>query len=243
VTVGSIAEALERAGVTAATLTSRERAALDIEGYVVLRGVLDAECCAGLRDTFERTYLPGNQWPAPREHGTRHAMLDLEPDAQRACFEPRVLAAVFHLLRRRFFLYTVEGRDPLVGYGHQSLHRDWTSLAPPAPIVTMLGFIDDFGAANGATRVIPGTHLLDGGPDIYGSLPHHPDEIVVEGRAGDILIFDGYLAHSATRNTGGAPRRTLQANFRGHEEIGVEFKVRDLSAADPVTRYLFGLDD
>lgn len=241
-TIRSIEEALARAGVSAAALTAQERGSLDAEGYVLLRGALEAERCAALIETFERKFVPGHLWPAPREHGTRHAMLDNEPDVWRACLAPRVLAAVHHLLRRRFFLYNVQGRDPSPGFGYQGLHRDWIEPGD-APSVVVLEFLEPFGPANGATRVVPKSHLMPGDANVFLNLANHPDEVVVEGAAGDALVFGGRLVHSAMRNTDGAPRRTLQMDFRGHELHAGIFELRDLKDAAPEVRYLLGQDD
>ncbi|MBS0470445.1 MAG: phytanoyl-CoA dioxygenase family protein [Proteobacteria bacterium] len=227
---------LERAGVTA--LPDDLRDALDCDGYAMLRGVLDAPQCERLRDVFERTYLPSDQWPAPRSTKVRHAMLDKEPDAWAAALHPRVLACAWHLLRQPFVLADVQGRDPKPGAGEQSLHRDWIAPEGPAPMVVVLAFLDPFDAANGATRLIPGTHRLAGGADAYAGFVHHPDEIVVSGAAGDVLVCDGYLVHSGTRNVSGAPRRNLQIDLRACSAC--EVPKRDIGQAPAGLRMLLG---
>lgn len=227
---------LERAGVTA--LPDDLRRALDDDGYVMLRGVLDEPQCAMLRDVFERTYLPSDQWPAPRSAKVRHALLDSEPEAWAAALHPRILACAWHLLRRPFVLADVQGRDPKPGAGEQRLHRDWVAPEGPAPMVVVLAFLDPFDASNGATRLIPGTHKLAGGPDAYADVVHHPDEIVVGGAAGDVLVCDGYLVHSATRNASGAPRRNLQIDLRAFDAC--EVPRRDIGRAPDNLRMLLG---
>src|SRR5207249_11088865 len=75
---------------------------------------------------------------------------------------PKVLAAVYHVLRCSFRVYQLSGRDPLQGYGQQGLHADWVPRAPSEPfrIVTAIWPLDDFTPNNGATRLVPGTHRL-----------------------------------------------------------------------------------
>jgi ectoine hydroxylase-related dioxygenase (phytanoyl-CoA dioxygenase family) len=242
VTAPTFEAALAQAGVTEATLTAAERAALDQDGYVVLRGVYDAAQCARLRETFERTFIPSDQWPMPRGAGTRHAMLDNEKEAWHAALAPRVLAAAHHLLRGRFFLFDVQGRDPKAGQGEQRLHRDWVAPQGPAPIVVVLAFLDPFGAANGATRVVPGTHLLAGGADAFTDTIRHPDEVIVEGEAGDILVCDGYLVHSGTQNVSGAARRDLQIALHAVGIPGHHAPKRDCAGEAPHIRYLLGAE-
>jgi ectoine hydroxylase-related dioxygenase (phytanoyl-CoA dioxygenase family) len=236
-------EALAQAGVTDTTLTAQERAALDVQGYVLLRGVLDAAHCATLREIFEHTYLPSNQWPAPRGAGARHALLDNEPEAWRAALAPRVLACAQHLLPGRFFLFDVQGRDPRSGQGGQPLHRDWVSPQGPAPMVVVLAYLDPFGPDNGATRVIPGTHRMTGGADAFANFESHPDEVVIAGDAGDILVCDGYLVHGGTRNASGAPRRNLQIALHAFGDPGFAVPKRDSDNAAAHVRYLLGLDN
>jgi ectoine hydroxylase-related dioxygenase (phytanoyl-CoA dioxygenase family) len=238
-----MAEALARAGVTDTTLTAPERTALDVEGYVVLRGVLGAAQCEALRAIFERTYRPSDQWPAPRGAGARHARLDNEPEAWRAALAPRVLACAQDLMPGRFFLYDVQGRDPRAGQGGQALHRDWVSPQGPAPMAVVLAFLDPFGPDNGATRVIPRTHRMSGGADVFNDLDTHPDQVVISGDAGDILVCDGYLVHGGTRNTSGAPRRNLQIALHVFGDPGYAVPRRDSDGAPPHIRYLLGRDD
>ena len=241
-TIASIEAALAEFGVAEGSLTATERAALDHDGFVILRGVFDPDLCERLREAFERRYLPSDSWPAPRGHDTRHAMLNDEPVAQQACLKPALLAAAHHILRRRFFLGDVQGRDPRPGGGYQRLHRDWVEPQGPAPMVIGLAFLDPFGPANGATRVIPGSHRQDGGADAYSGFVDHPDQIVVEGGGGDVLMMDGYLVHGGLRNTSGAPRRNLQMNFRGHETHTSHDGTHAPSGAAPALRYLLGQD-
>ena len=243
-TIVSFEAVLAQMGVGPASLPTADGDALDRDGFAILRNVFEAAQCAVLRDTFERRYMPGEAWPFPRGRGARHSLLWQEEVVWRACLHPRILAAVHHILRRRFYLASVEGRDPRAGEGYQTLHRDWIAPQGPAPMVVALAFLDPFGPDNGATRLLPGTHLTGGGPDIFAAAgADHPDQIVLQGVAGDVLVFDGYLAHAGTRNVSGAPRRNLQISFLGIEEPGNQTTIRNVAAAPPGLRYMLGRDD
>jgi hypothetical protein len=228
---------LARRGVAA--LSEEERAALNVDGYIVLRGVHDEAECEGLRTLFERTYLPSDQWPAPRSAGVRHAMLDNEPQSWEAALKPRILACAQHFLRRPFYLFDVQGRDPRPGKGAQALHRDWVAPAEASPMVIALAFFDPFGPANGATRVVPGSHRMEGGPDIFAHMEHHPQEVTIEGAPGDVLVCDGHLVHSATANVSGAHRRNLQISFYARD-VG-QAPTRDCGGASDDLRTLLGV--
>jgi ectoine hydroxylase len=112
-----------------------------------------------------------------------------------------------------------------------------------ADIVTAILFLDDATAANGAVRVIPGSHR--GGP-----APRDPNdptrfladptrldvasEVVVEVPAGSVLWFGAYLVHCSSPNRSGEQRRALLPSWqpagrpRLHDLSYVPEKVEDL---------------
>ena len=237
--LASIEEALAASGVTGETLTAEEGASLDRDGYVVLRGAI-APMGDRLRARFEDAILAPHLWPAPRESDWRHAFLDADPDTRAACLAPRLLAACHHMFKSRFFLATVQGRDPKHNGGQQVLHRDWDAEANTTSLVVGLAFLDDFGPRNGATRVVPGTHRDIGGMNDYSHFVTHPEQVLVEGAAGDVLLMYGHLAHSGMCNLGGALRRTLQICYRS-DAVRAQFPdKRDLSRSSPLERYWLG---
>jgi hypothetical protein len=182
---------------------------LERDGYVMLHGAVPAALIEPLRAAFEAGELPSERWPVPRGRDWRHALVDLDPAVHEACRLPVLLAAAGVLLRQPFLLAQVEGREPLPGGGAQLLHRDGDGARTES--VSALVFLDPFGPANGATRVLAASHA-GAGLGLSGTASH-PDERVLEGAAGDILVFDANLLHGATRNAGGARRRSLLVSY------------------------------
>jgi ectoine hydroxylase-related dioxygenase (phytanoyl-CoA dioxygenase family) len=214
------AELLRAAGVSADALTSAERQALEERGFVVLRGVVGAAQLERMRAAFEAACaraLPGSGGAYAR--GTRH--IDVLPADERAFdpvySEPRVLAAIDHVLRRPFGLLVAGGRDPLAGHGLQGLHQDWPRRASDEPwrVATALWMLDAFTEASGATRVVPGSHHVPRPPPKSMQAPEHRhrDEERALGQAGSVLVLNGHLWHAGARNESGASRRALQCQF------------------------------
>lgn len=183
---------------------------LDSIGYAVVEDVLPAATRARLHVAFEGAEIQGG--------GTQHVRVDdRTPHAEdwRALgAHPLVHAAAERVLGRPYAVREAHGRNPLRGYGLQGLHTDWMVRAPRDPyfVVTLLWMIDDFTVENGATRVVPRSHVWTRPlpKALAQPLAHHPEEIVVTGAAGSVLVFNGHLLHSGRRNEDGAARRTVQ---------------------------------
>lgn len=184
-----------------------DRKQLHRNGYALLRQAIPAEWLDELRATFDAGVQASHLWPVPRQASWRHSLLDLDPTVQAVCCLPMVLAVVGELIGERFFLSQVEGREPLKDGGHQVLHRD-LSAQRPGDTVNALAFFDDYRAANGATRIVPGSHR----PAQDEAPFDDSDEsrsMQLSGSAGDILVFDADLLHAGSLNAIGARRRSV----------------------------------
>lgn len=83
-------------------------------------------------------------------------------------------------------------------------------IAPPV-VATALWMLTDFTADNGATEIVPGSHLS-------GAYPERKDQerygiIQAVGTAGTLLVFDGRLWHGTGANTAGPDRLGVLATF------------------------------
>ena len=117
----------------------------------------------------------------------------------------------------------VLGPDPLIsslssiaidpGEVAQPLHAD-DALHPlprphPATVCNSMWALTDFTDANGATRLVPGSHL-DGATPLYDAdLPTVPAEM----RRGSILVWHGSLIHGGGANRTNRRRTGLAMNY------------------------------
>ena len=243
-----IDDILAQCGVTETSLSSLERDALDRDGYIIAAGLIDACWLESLRAEFERACAHDRQASEGKERGTRHAndLVNRDPVFDGVYTNAKVLAAVSHVLRCPFRVGQMNGRDPLHGFGQQGLHADWVARAKGEPfrIVTTIWLLDDFTAENGATRLVPGTHLLLTPPPKSLAAPQsrHPDQKVIVAKAGSVLVLNGHLWHSGTRNNASLPRRVLQCSFVGRDEFRFgRIKVDSPERLVPTVRYILAV--
>lgn len=216
-----------------APLEAAQSAALDRDGYLLLRGAVPEAWREVLRAAFDAGVGISVPGAPPRGPDWRHALVDLDPTVQRTCRLPSLLAAGGQMLGEPFFLNQVEGREPLPGGGHQSLHRDGAGVNAVAALV----FLDPYGPDNGATRVVP--RSLD--PGDAGGQPDEALSLTLAGEAGDILVFDADLLHGATRNRSGARRRSLLLSFIPERHRASQDACRALRNVRMDTREVFTL--
>jgi Phytanoyl-CoA dioxygenase (PhyH) len=184
---------------------------LHSDGYALLREAIPSDWLGELRAAFDQGVRPSDQWPVPRGGDWHHALVDLDPKVQAVCRLPIVLAAAGSLIGEEFFLSQVEGREPLMGGGHQGLHRD-LSAQRPGDTVIAIAYLDDYGPENGATRIVPRSHRADPSSPTF-DFNDASQALQISGCAGDILVFDADLVHAGSCNISGARRRSLLISY------------------------------
>ncbi|HEY4378368.1 MAG TPA: phytanoyl-CoA dioxygenase family protein, partial [Acidimicrobiales bacterium] len=95
----------------------------------------------------------------------------------------------------------------------QPIHADDQLIPLPKPhvatVCNTMWALTDFTEANGATRIIPGTHTLDHSP----TFGQHYDSIPAEMAAGSVLVWHGSLWHGGGANTSGQRRVGIAMNY------------------------------
>jgi ectoine hydroxylase-related dioxygenase (phytanoyl-CoA dioxygenase family) len=215
-------DALHALGVRPDTLTDAERAQLDSGGFLLLHGMLTPDQITRMAARLDELVAeegPDAGKEVHQEAGTdRLANLVNKDPMFEVCFtHPRLLAAVAQVLAGEFRLHSLNSRSALPGRGHQGLHADFDRPVRPGEFVVCNSawLLDDFTATNGPTRVVPGSHRSQSLPREQMDDPtaRHPEEIQVLAPVGTVLVFNGHLWHSGTRNDSASPRRVIHAAF------------------------------
>ncbi len=99
------------------------------------------------------------------------------------------------------------------GESAQPIHADDQVIPLPKPhpatVCNTMWALTDFTEANGATRLIPGSHLADHSPDLLGSY----DTVPAEMSKGSVLVWHGSLWHGGGANTTVQRRVGIAMNY------------------------------
>lgn len=204
-------------------MTKQELRQLDELGWVCLPGVMDDAFLAEVRRRVEELWEAEGEnagWEFRKEPGARRLanLVDKGEVFERVVAHPRVLDAVGRVLRTGFKLSSLNARstDPWWEES-QPLHCDAGAVPDSSGfwVCNTIWLLDDFTPENGPTRIVPGSHR-------WGKLPQqeltdpkaaHPDEILVLGKAGSVVVMNTHAWHGGTANRTGKPRRALHAFF------------------------------
>ena len=212
----TIDEALTELGVRPDTLGAEVREQLDRDGYAVFPGVLDFETVAAVRARLEELEEAEDSWGSGLNAKDPGAARVDDVNHKGAIFDqlwlhPTLLASMHHYLGD-FRLSSMTSRAARPGMGHQRMHADWWGPLEDGYVASnSCWLLDDFTIANGATRIVPGSHGWGRRPEdaMEDPLAAHPEEIRLDAPAGSLAIFNGYVWHSGTENTTDRPRRGL----------------------------------
>ena len=204
-------------------LTDKQKFKLDNLGYLILPNIIDSPWRRKLCQAFENIiHLEGKD--AGQEAGQMTGVRRLADLVNKGSvfdsiyIQPLLLTCVAYILKQPFKIYSLNGHDPLPGQGQQALHSDGSkSVGPPVQhqLVNSMWMLDDFTANNGATRVIPGSHLEFRPINelVNDPMVTHPKEITLSAPAGSVAIFNGSIWHSCTKNNSSQARRALHCAF------------------------------
>jgi hypothetical protein len=231
---------------------------LDTRGYTVLESHLAPEFLQELRDRVEALYEAegenaGREFRLEAETRRLANLADKGEVFLRLISLPRLLALVGHVIGGRFKLSSLNARsaDP-DSSSAQPLHADAGAVADESGfwVCNAIILLDDFTPENGATRVIPGSHHWRQLPQqvLPDPAAPHPDEVLVLGPAGSIVVMNTHAWHGGTANRTGQHRRALHAFYTRWDKPQQQYQKKLLrpetqAALSPELRRLLALDD
>ena len=221
--------ALDSFGVGDDTLTPKEQRFLDEQGYLPLADILsplqvDTFTARLLELAEQEGEAAGSE--VHQEEGTLRLsnLINKDPMFDLCFTHPRILAGVKRVLNEGFRIHSLNARFALPGKGVQALHMDWGSENPrdwerlragQFYVCNSIWLLTDFTAANGATRVVPGSHLRAQAPADVVDDPTQPapDEVLVTAPAGTVVVFNSHTWHSGTLNRSRHMRGAMHMAF------------------------------
>jgi ectoine hydroxylase-related dioxygenase (phytanoyl-CoA dioxygenase family) len=235
-----------------------ERRQLDALGYVVLEGCMGGalldELRARIHDLFEEEGDRAGHEFQTEEHARRLAnLVDKGEVFRRAIVLAPVIGLVRHVLGADAKLSSLNARsaDPQLEVG-QPLHVDMAAI-PDAKgywVCNTVWMLDDFTRENGATRLVPGSHLWGKRPlDVLDDpLAPHPEEILLTGKAGSVAVMNSHMWHGGTANRTPAARLAMHAFYCRRDKPQQQYQKRLLrsdvqSGLTPELRALLAIDD
>ncbi len=193
-----------------------ERIAAD--GYTIVPDAIEADLVAELMAELERLEVVLGIVPARNDFEGCQTVRIYNLLVHGATFErvpvhPNVLPLVERVLDAGCLISSLSSIAICAGETPQPIHADDQLMPIPKPhpptVCNTMWALTDFTEANGATRIIPGSHLADASP-IYGQ---HYDSIPAEMTRGSVLVWHGSLWHGGGANTTAERRVGIAMNY------------------------------
>ena len=193
-------------------------AAIERDGYTIIEHALDSDAVDTLvadLDALEHTFgiVPADNSFEGSSTVRIYNLLALGRSFETIPVHDRVLPLVEEVLDAGCLVSSLSSIAILPGESAQPVHAD-DQLIPlpkphPATVCNTMWALTEFTAANGATRVVPGSHLADHSPDYGASY----DSVPAEMPKGSVLVWHGSLWHGGGANTTDERRVGLAMNY------------------------------
>jgi len=241
-------------------MDDQQRRQLDEQGYLIFKNVLHPAEIETILTRLEELWATEGELAGEEnyfEAGVRRlANLANKGEIFRGLYaHPQVLEVVEAVMGPEIRVSMVNARDvpPHTGVRmpfHMDSDKGRVRDDKGYGAATAIWMLDEFTLANGATAFVPGSHLLGKSPreslaDLNAS---HPEEIVIEGQPGDVLVFNGHCWHAGRPNETDGHRRAVLVHYLRADVPRPENRRQQLDPAQaaplsPRERELLGLDD
>ncbi len=188
------------------------------QGYTILEGVLDAVLVDGLLADLDRLHDELSVRPATNGfEGTEtlrvYNLLVHGERWQQVPVHPGVLPVVEAVLDPGLLISSLSSIDIRPGETAQPIHADDQLIPIPKPhpptVCNTMWALTDFTDANGATRLVPGSHLAPENPIFGGEY----ETVAAEMPKGSVLVWHGSLWHGGGANRTDERRVGIAMNY------------------------------
>ena len=239
-------------------MTEAERRQLDRDGFVALEDFMSPEFLAALRARVAELFAEegdraGGEFKQEEQTLRLANLVNKGAIFERAIASPPILERVSAVLGPRFKLSSLNVRTaPPHSTWVQPLHCDMGAIPDENGywVCNTVWMLDDFTAENGALRAVPGTHRSGKLPQEILPDPKapHPDEILVTGKAGTVVVMNAHLWHGGTANRTANPRGAMHGFYARWDKPQQQYQKRLLAPEvqlrlSPELRQLLALDD
>jgi len=212
--------------------------ALKRDGYLIIERLFSEEFCDRAVAALHRIQAEHDIRPSDHDFSGKRTirimnMLQYDDFFQEIPVHPGYLPIIRQYMDHECLLSGIDSSEVLPGEKEQALHTDtwWHDdlrLDFPITVQSLLA-LTDFTEANGATRIVPGSHLWTADKVAYdmaenGPVTHLPAEhikgagtdwkpIVAEAPKGSVILFDSRLVHGAGANLSDKARPSIISPF------------------------------
>lgn len=192
--------------------------AIETDGYTIVENAIQPSLVDALNDALASLEAELGITPGANRFEGHHTVRIYNLLAHQAVFQQvpvheHLLPIVEGILDRGCLVSSLSSISIDPGESTQPMHVDDTLYNLPRPhraiVCNSMWALTDFTEANGATRVIPGSHLREERP-IYGECY---DTIAAEMPKGSLLIWNGSLWHGGGANTSDQRRVGIAMNY------------------------------
>lgn len=226
---------------------------LEDQGFAIFPALISPSQVARLNERIEELFIfegssAGGEFKT--EPGARRIAnaVDKGEVFEEVIDHPEVLAAVEVVLGADFKLSSLNIRSANPHNGcAQPLHVDGGELPDERgnSVCNSVWMLDDFTERNGSLRIVPGSHRWGRAPEPEAK----PDgEILVTGKAGDVVVMNAHLWHGGSENFTDHQRRAMHVYYTRGDKPQQQYQKRLVrpevqARLSPLRRRLLALDD
>jgi ectoine hydroxylase-related dioxygenase (phytanoyl-CoA dioxygenase family) len=227
---------------------------LQTEGYTIVQDLIDEATVDALLDVVHRLEAelgsaPSNNRFEGNQTTRTYNLLARDQIWQQVPVQPVVLALIESMLGSQCLISSLASISLAPGETAQVIHADdqIMPIAKPhvATVANSMWALTDFTEENGATRVVPGSHLWSENPDYFTDSPKYPSIAAVMPK-GSVLVWHGSTWHGGGANRSDEVRVGVAMNYcagyirqQENQQLGIPPDI--MATFTPQLRQLCGL--